>query len=103
MRQICKFNKKRDFVETKPNLSVNLSQALESKAIPSTGVEVEHNEIETSDGIGMRVHDNFEAIEAQRLITAQGKAQAKAENDAKAKAAQAVTPSTQQTSAEGAN
>lgn len=94
MKQICKFNKKRDFVETKPNLSVNLSQALESKAIPSTGTEVEHNEIETSDGIGMRVRDNFEAIEAQRFITAQGKAQAKADKDAKAKAEQAKTTST---------
>lgn len=102
MKQICRFNKKRDFVETKPNLTVNLSQALESKAIPSTGTEVEHNEIETSDGIGMRVRDNFEAIEAQRYITAQGKAQAKAEKEAKAKAEQATTQSTP-AQQEGAN
>lgn len=99
MKQICKFHKSKDFVQTKPNLSVNLAQALETKAIPSTGTEVEHNEIETSDGIGMRVRDNFEAIEAQRAYTAQGKAAAKAEKEAKASSENKSTPAPQ----EGAN
>lgn len=105
MRQNCKFNSKSDFKESAPNLTVNLAQALESKAIPSTGTEVEHNELETSSAIGMRVRDNFEAIEAQRAITAQGKAQAKAEKAAAEKAAAekaAVTMSTP-TSSVGAN
>lgn len=103
MKQNCKFDRKRDFKQTAPNLSINLSQALESKAIPSSGTEIEHNELETSDMVGIRVRDEFEAIEAQRFITAQGKAIAKAEKEAKAQAeAEAKTKSTP-AEPEGAN
>lgn len=113
MRQKCKFSRIRDFRQVAPNLSINLSQALESKSIPATGTDVEFNEIESSANIGDRVRDCFEAIEAQRAITALGKAiaaQEKADKAAKVAAekaaaekaaAAAAAASTQ--SSEGAN
>lgn len=99
MKQKCKFDKNRDLKQTAPNLSIDLSQALKDKVIPSSGTQIEHNELESSSAIGMRVRDNFEAIEAQRMITAQGKAIAAAEKAAKAAAEQTST----QSSTEGAN
>lgn len=86
MRQICKFSKKADFKETAPNLSTDLAKALQEKVIPSTGVEFEHNEIQNSSDVGMRVRDNFEAIEAQRYMTDLGRKAAKVEKGMKADA-----------------
>lgn len=103
MRQKCKFSKDRDFKQTAPNLSVDLAMALKDKVIPSTGSEVEHNELESSSAIGMRVRDNFEAIEAQRAITAHGKEVAAAEKAAKAAAEKAAQTQSTQSSTEGAN
>lgn len=107
MRQKCKYDKNRDLKQTAPNLSIDLSQALKDKVIPSSGTQIEHNELESSSAIGMRVRDNFEAIEAQRMITAQGKAIAAAEKAAKAAAEKAAKAAAEQTStqppAEGAN
>lgn len=103
MRQTCKYSKNKDFKQTAPNLSVDLAMALKDKVIPSTGSEVEHNELESSSAIGMRVRDNFEAIEAQRAITALGKEVAAAEKAAKAAAEKASQTQSTQQSAEGAN
>lgn len=84
MKQICKFNLNADFKQTAPNLSTDLQKALQEKVIPSTGVELEHNEIQNSSDVGIRVRDNFEAIEAQRYLTDLGKKAAKVEKGIKA-------------------
>lgn len=91
MRQKCNFCKDKDFKETAPNLTIDLAVALKDRVIPSTGAEFEHNELENSSAIGMRVRDNFEAIEAQRQITAIGKAAAAEAKAAKAAAAADAT------------
>lgn len=86
MKQTCKFNRTADFKQTAPNLSTDLQKALQEKVIPSTGVELEHNEIQNSSDVGIRVRDNFEAIEAQRYMTELGRKAAKVEKGMKADA-----------------
>lgn len=89
MRQICRFNDKKDYVECSPNLSVNLSKAMEEHVIPASGTQLEYNDIERSSDVQGRVRDNFDAIEMQRAIMAKGKSDAAAE---RAAAAAAVNP-----------
>lgn len=100
MRHKCKFDPKKDYVKATPNLSVNLSKAMENGIVPQSGTLVEHNGMEHSTDIGPRVQDSFEAIDLQRNVMAVGKAQVKA--DADAAAAQAAAQAAVQAAVQAA-
>lgn len=87
MKSVCKFNPSKDYVKSTPNLSINLSRAMESGIVPSSGTNVEHNGLEHSSDIGPRVTDSFKAIDMQRHVMALGKAQIDYDNAAAAAAA----------------
>lgn len=86
MKQKCRFDSKKDFKKTAPNLSIDLARALADHVVPSTGVEVEHNGIESSSDVGDVVRDPFQAIQAQREITRIGKVAMQEHKAAQAKA-----------------
>lgn len=90
MKQNCKFDPKKDYVKATPNLSVNLSKAMENGVVPQSGTLVEHNGMEHSTDIGPRVQDSFEAIDLQRNVMAVGMAQVKADAAAAKAAAEAA-------------
>lgn len=87
MKSICKFNPKTDYVKSVPNLSINLSSAMENGVVPSSGNVPDHNGLEHSSDIGPRAQDPFEAIDMQRSAMALGKAQSSADAEAAAAAA----------------
>lgn len=93
MKSICKFNPKTDYTKSVPNLSINLSSAMENGVVPSSGNVPEHNGLEHSSDIGPRAQDAFEAIDMQRSAMALGKAQSSA--DAEAAAASAAVSQVQ--------
>lgn len=78
MKHRCKFNPNKDYVKATPNLSINLSKAMENNIVPQSGTVIDHNGLEHSSDIGPRVQDSFEAIDMQRHVMALGKEQAKA-------------------------
>lgn len=73
MIQICRFNPKRDFQKTVPDMSVDLAAAIESGVVLDTGMIAEHNDIDSPSSVIGRVRDVFDAFEAQKNILNKGR------------------------------
>lgn len=69
----CPFDSLRDIQKTVPDMSVNLSAAIESGVVLDTGMIAEHNDIDSPASIIGRVQDVFDAFEAQKNILAKGR------------------------------
>lgn len=69
MKQKCIFNRDRDLFATRPNLSLDLSQAVETGVIDNSNVNASFNMIEDCNQIGQRVTDNFEVYNKQKEIS----------------------------------
>lgn len=70
MRQICKFNKKKDVGKVILGLAPDLQAMIDSHNIPETSAEVIYNQIEDVKGVGVRINDDFEAIMLSRVLHA---------------------------------
>lgn len=75
MKQICKFNSKRDIRKTVPDMFVDLAGAIESGVVLDTGMIAEHNDIDDPSSVIGRVRDVFDAYEAQKRILSSGRSQ----------------------------
>ena len=64
----CKYNPKRDINAVTPGLALDLSKAIESGQVLSTGVATEYNDISSPSEIVGRASDNFEVFNTQREI-----------------------------------
>lgn len=73
MKQICKFNSKRDIQQSVPGLSQSIAMALETGVVLDTGIDSQYNEIENPTNIWGRVTDVFQAIDAQKIALQSGK------------------------------
>lgn len=68
MKQICRFNRKRDLKEVVPGLTPNLRIAMQEHVVLDTGISPEYNNIDDPANILGRVRDVFDAVEAQRAL-----------------------------------
>lgn len=73
MKQICKFNVKRDIQKSRPGLSTNIELALENGVVLDTGIDSIYNDIENPTNIWGRVQDVFTAMDIQKKILNSGK------------------------------
>lgn len=69
----CKFDRRKDFKEVEPGLSVSLSDALRTGVVKEGFSDLDSNGIEDPDAILGRCRDKFDAIEASRAIRKYGK------------------------------
>lgn len=63
MRQICKFCKGRDIVQTVPGLGVDVNSAIATGVIQDTSATVFHNMMKELGEVGMVARDPFDIIE----------------------------------------
>lgn len=75
MYQICLYNQETDLAPCIPDLSVVLSEVIETGVVPDTGTEVEYNGIEKISAVGRRIRDAFDAVEMQKTVLAAGRVQ----------------------------
>lgn len=78
MYRICKFNPAKDIMKTVPDMSVDLAAAIDSGVVLDTGMIAEHNDIDSPASVIGRVHDVFDAFEAQKRILNAGRVSAPA-------------------------
>ncbi len=70
MKYLPKNDARVDISATRPDLSVNLRDCIETGKIPGTGTVVYHNDIESVDTIGSVIRDDFQAFDAMQRIKA---------------------------------
>ena len=69
----CSFDENRDIKEVKSGQAIDLNDALRTGVIPASTSPLDENGIEDPDNILGRVHDKFDAIDAQRAIKKYGR------------------------------
>lgn len=73
MKQVCKFNSKRDIQKSRPGLSTNIALALENGVVLDTGIDSVYNDIDNPTNIWGRVQDVFTALDVQKRMLNSGK------------------------------
>lgn len=71
--QTCVFNELRDIQEVESGLAVNIDDILRTGVVQDSPATEPDNGIEEPGAIIGRISDNFDAIEAQRVIKKYGK------------------------------
>ena len=69
MKQVCKFNKKCDIVQTVPGLQVNIPDAIDYYRIKDTSVPSQYNGQKLTSEVGNRLAEPFDVIEYDRAYT----------------------------------
>ena len=69
----CEYNEKRDIGPVESGQAIDLNSALRTGVIPASNSPLDENGIEDPDNILGRVHDKFDAIDAQRAIKKYGR------------------------------
>lgn len=69
----CVYDENRDIKEVKSGQSIDLNDALRTGVIPASSSPLDENGIDDPDNILGRVHDKFDAIDAQRAIKKYGR------------------------------
>ena len=69
----CEFNELRDIGKVETGQAIDLTTALRTGVIPASNSPLDENGIEDPDNILGRVHDKFDAIDAQRAIKKYGR------------------------------
>ena len=69
----CEYDEKRDIGKVESGQAIDLTTALRTGVIPASNSPLDDNGIEDPDNILGRVHDKFDAIDAQRAIKKYGR------------------------------
>lgn len=69
----CEYNELRDIGKVESGQAIDLTTALRTGVIPASNSPLDDNGIEDPDNILGRVHDKFDAIDAQRAIKKYGR------------------------------
>lgn len=81
LEQSCVYDPLRDCMEVIPDLGVDINDMLQTGIVKDSGETLDNNGIDDPSKIIGRVRDNFDAMDAQRIIKKYGRSSAKA-NDA---------------------
>lgn len=87
--RVCKYNPDRDSLEVVSDLSVNITDMMETGIVRDASVSLDNNGIDDPNQIIGLVRDEFAAIDAMRAVRKYGK---KAPAKAEAAAAAATEP-----------
>ena len=69
----CEYNELRDIGKVESGQAIDLNTALRTGVIPASNSPLDDNGIDDPDAILGRVHDKFDAIDAQRAIKKYGR------------------------------
>lgn len=69
----CDFNKIRDVAEVEQGLAVDINSALKTGVVKDADYALDYNGLSEPGQIIGRISDNFDAIEAQRVVKKYGK------------------------------
>lgn len=79
--QVCKADIRKDADELVPNLAVSIDDMLQTGVVRDSGETLDNNGIEDPNLIIGRVRDNFDALDAARIIKKYGRKPAKAQSE----------------------
>lgn len=79
--RVCKSDPYRDAGELKPGLGVSIDDMLVTGVVKDAGEQLENNGIEDPNQIVGRVRDNFDALDASRIIKKYGRKPAQAQSE----------------------
>lgn len=64
----CKFDKKRDFKEVVPNLSMSIRMAMQTGVITDSANNSPYNEVESTEEVGNYLHDTIDIAMASKKL-----------------------------------
>ena len=70
MKQVCKYDVKRDRGTVLLGLAPDINQMLKDHTIPKTSASVVYNKLEEVKSVGFKVNDDFDAIMLSRALKA---------------------------------
>lgn len=79
--QVCKADVYKDSAELVPGLGVSIDDMLQTGIVKDSGETLDNNGIDDPNLIIGRVRDNFDALDAARIIKKYGRKPAKAQSE----------------------